>query len=348
MTTIENTKKNVQVVTMQELANARATATTVPLLDVTDYYVQVNVTTPNPVPPKLYNRVGVIVPPKATGGVDATTWTLVTKLSYSDYTDLTLDFYDSVYLINTISDQASLDAVLTTASAFVRTIVPCSSDLCDLNYDAFGYVVIKYANDTSEELNAFVTKKYNACFIANTHNEGLWAVTNLLRSDGVFPNFFSEIAVKDTYSGISDQSVANSLNSLGYSCYSVTNQQVNLDYFNIAGYPAQVTAGTAYLVYNIKSLLVNTGILKSVYSDVNANTGKFAIENLLSSIKSSPNSFISDPILRDGAILDSFTVSYNQLKQATSNRIEGRIEYVVDVLFSAYTNRFTLDLNSLF
>lgn len=347
MATTEKPKKNVQVVTMQQF-NERATATTVPLVDVTDYYVQVNVTTPNPVPPKLYNRVGVIVPPKSSGGVDATTWTLVTKFSYGDYTDLTLDFYDSVYLINSIIDQAGLDDVLATASSFVRTIVPCSSDLCDLNYDAFGYAVIKYASDTSDELNAFVMKKYNACFIANTHNEGLWAVTNLLRNDGVFPNFFSEISVKDTYSGISDQSVANSLNTLGYSCYSVTNQQVNLDYFNIAGYPAQVTAGTAYLVYNIKSLLVSTGILKSVYNDINANRGKFAIENLLSSIKSLPDSFISDPILRNGAILDSFTVRYEQLKQATSDRIEGRINYVVDVLFSAYENRFTLDLNSLF
>ena len=93
---------------------------------------------------------------------------------------------------------------------------------------------------------------------------------------------------------------------------------------------------------------MNTGTLKAVYSDVNANTGKFAIENLLTAIKSSPNSFISDPILRDGVILDSFTVSYQQLKQATSNRIEGRIYYTIDVLFSAYQNRFTLDLNSLF
>jgi hypothetical protein len=340
--------KNYQVVTLQELRNARATATNVPLVDVTDYYVQATVTTPNPVPPRLYNRVGVIVPPKATGGTDATSWTLVTKLNYTEYTDVVLEFYDSVYLVNSVTDQTSLDALLPTADSFVRTIVPCSSELCDLNYDAFTYVVIKYATQNSEELDAWVTGKYHSCFIANTHNEGLWAVTNLLREDGRFPNFFSEILVKDTFSGISDQSVANSLNALGYSCYSVTNQQVNLDYFNIAGYPAQVAAGSAYLNYNIKDLLVRSGILKNVYSEQNANVGRFSIENFLSSVKSRPNSFISDSIIQNGQLVTSFTVSYTQLLQSTSNRIEGRIYYKVEVLFSAYINRITLELNSLF
>ena len=320
-------------------------ATDVPILDDTDYLIRSQITTPSPSQPKIYNKVGVIVPKKSSGGLDATAWTLVTQISYGQYTDLQLDFYDSVYLINSVDDQATLDTALSLASEFVQTIVPCSESLVALNYDAFKYVVIKYASEVSDEMSDFVKRKYNCCFYANSHNEGLWCVTNFLRYDGSYPNLFT-VKGKEGYTGTADPSFAESLNNLGYSNYMITKQGASVDYFNVATYTAHVAYGSAYLNFNIKKILVD--ITGRSYSDSTAVFGKSSIQAFLESVKSQDNSFISERVTTSGKVIDSYKVTYNKLLQDTGSKQEGKIVYNVEVLFVGHIHRITLELTSLF
>lgn len=319
-----------------------------PLLNEADYFIDSNITTPAPAQTKLYNNVGVIVPKKFEGGLDANTWTLVTKTSYVDYTDVRLDFYDTVYLINNVTDQATLDTALTLSNEFVRTIVPCDASLLSLNYDAYPYVVIVYSDQITDELTSFVNQNYHACFYAGSHNEGLWAVTSFLQGDGIYPNLYKNIKGKDDYFGIKDPSLAKSINLQGYSNYASVVQGKGLDYFNVAGYTAHVAYGTAYLNFNIKQILMKENIRDAQYSDLTAQRGKLAIETFLESIKSQDNSFISDAVQVNGQVIQSYSVSFRKTLQDTESKQVGHITYDVEVLFVGYVKRITLNLSSLF
>ena len=313
-----------------------------------DYFTDSNISTPTPPAPRLYNVVSVLVPtPDPALNKTATTgWTLVTESNYTQYTDLILNFVGSVYLRNDIETQAQLDNSFESLATVARTIVPCSTALCDLDYANWSFVVIKYATEPTEALTTWVSQNYHSCFIANSYNEGLYAVTKLLIEDGVFPNIYQSIKGLSGFSGVTDNSIAESYNQLGYSVYAVTKQEIVLDYFNIAGIPAQVAYGTAYLNYNIK--VINLDLIGKVYDEKTAEQGRLRIENFLKVKQSEDQGFISNDFLLQGTLERGFTVNYSRVNFDTMSKKVGKIVYNVKVWFNGYVHRVTLNLASEF